>query len=142
MQAAAAKDQALPFKQAIIDKLTHENALLKRMKFAAQPERLNPEQMSLLEDEIEADLAAVVSEIDALQAAQTPASAEDKKGPKRLALPAHLPPFREALSLPMTAAAPCTCASEWPGRISPRGWKNCARWIFRSKAGSSGRAVR
>ena len=35
LQAAAAKDQALDFKQAVIDKLTHENALLKRMKFAA-----------------------------------------------------------------------------------------------------------
>ena len=61
------------------------------MKFAAQSERFNSEQKSLLEDEIEADLAAVASEIDALQAVQIPASAEDKKVPKRLPLPAHLP---------------------------------------------------
>lgn len=66
LQAAAAKDQELAFKQTLIDKLTHENALLKRMKFTAQSERFNPEQKSLLEDEIEADLAAVASEIDAL----------------------------------------------------------------------------
>jgi hypothetical protein len=39
LQAAAAKDQELAFKQTLIDKLTHENALLKRMKFAAQSER-------------------------------------------------------------------------------------------------------
>ena len=42
LQATAAKDQELAFKRAIIDKLTRENALLKRMKFAAQSERFNP----------------------------------------------------------------------------------------------------
>ena len=52
--------QQVKFNQALIDKLTHENALLKRLKFAAQSERHTPEQRSLLEDEIEADLAAVV----------------------------------------------------------------------------------
>ena len=50
LQAAAAKDQELAFKQTLIDKLTHENALLKRMKFAAQSERFSPEQKSLLDD--------------------------------------------------------------------------------------------
>jgi len=59
---------------ALLEKLTHENALLKRMKFAAQSERFNPEQKSLLEDEIEADLAAVASEIDALTQTQAPAT--------------------------------------------------------------------
>ena len=81
LQAAAAKDQELAFKQTLIDKLTHENALLKRMKFAAQSERFNPEQKSLLDDEIEADLAAVASEIDVLSQAQTPTT---KKQAKRL----------------------------------------------------------
>ncbi len=108
LQAAAAKDQALAHKQAIIDKLTHENALLKRMKFAAQAERFNPEQKSLLEDAIEADLAAVASEIDALQAAQTPASTEDKKAPKRLPLPAHLP-RREIRHEPDSTTCACGC---------------------------------
>lgn len=36
-------------KQALIDKLTNENALLKRMKFAAQSERFSAEQFSLLD---------------------------------------------------------------------------------------------
>jgi hypothetical protein len=62
----------------LLDKLTHENALLKRMKFAAQSERFNPEQKSLLEDEIE---AAVATEIDALQEAQASVKAEEKKAP-------------------------------------------------------------
>ena len=66
LQAAAAKDQELAFKQTLIDKLTHENALLKRMKFAAQSERHSAEQRSLLEDEIDADLAAVAKEIEQL----------------------------------------------------------------------------
>ena len=41
----------LRYKQAIIDKLTHENAMLKRLKFAAQSERFNAQQRSLLEDD-------------------------------------------------------------------------------------------
>ena len=90
LQAAAAKDQELAFKQTLIDKLTHENALLKRMKFAAQSERFSPEQKSLLDDEIEADLAAVASEIDALAQTQAPATPE-KRQAKRMPLPAHLP---------------------------------------------------
>ena len=53
--------------QALCAKLTHENALLKRMKFAAQSERFNAEQRSLLDDEMEADLAAVCLEIEQLQ---------------------------------------------------------------------------
>ena len=75
--------------QALNAKLTHENALLKRMKFAAQSERFNPEQRSLLEDEIEADLAAVAIEIEQLQ---PPAAATGaKQQPKRQPLQANLP---------------------------------------------------
>ena len=33
-------------KDAVIEKLTHENAVLKRLKFAAQSERFNAEQRS------------------------------------------------------------------------------------------------
>ena len=107
LQAAAAKDQELAFKQTLIDKLTHENALLKRMKFAAQSERFSPEQKSLLEDEIEADLAAVASEIDALAQTQTPATPE-KKQAKRLPLPAHLP-RREVHHEPASTTCACGC---------------------------------
>ena len=75
--------------QALNAKLTHENALLKRMKFAAQSERFNAEQRSLLEDEIETDLAAVAHEIDQLQLPA--AAAEAKQQPKRQPLPLNLP---------------------------------------------------
>ena len=49
--------QALAFKQATIDKLTFENAYLKRLKFAAQSERYNAEQRSLLEETLDADMS-------------------------------------------------------------------------------------
>lgn len=46
----------LKHRQALNAKLPHENALLKRMKFAAQSEkfseRFNAEQRSLLEDDL------------------------------------------------------------------------------------------
>ena len=75
--------------QALCAKLTHENALLKRMKFAAKSEHFNAEQRSLLDDEIEADLAAVSEEITQLQ---PPAYAPVTKAqPKRQPLPAELP---------------------------------------------------
>ena len=46
----ARRDHEIAFKQAAIDKLTHEMAVLKRLKFAAKSEAFNPEQKSLLED--------------------------------------------------------------------------------------------
>ena len=43
-------------KQALIDKLTHEMAVLKRIKFAATNEAYTGEQQRLLFETIEADL--------------------------------------------------------------------------------------
>ena len=45
------------FKQAVIDKLTHENAILKRLKFAAKSEAYTAEQKNLLEETLDTDLA-------------------------------------------------------------------------------------
>ena len=93
--------------QALNAKLTHENALLKRMKFAAQSERFNAEQRSLLEDEIEADLAAVSLEIKQLQ--PPAAGPQVKQQPKRQPLPAHLP-RREIRHEPDSTTCQCGCA--------------------------------
>jgi transposase len=76
------------FQKSIIDKLTHENAILKRLKFAAKSEAYNAEQRSLLEETLDTDLAAVAAEIEALQSASAP---RDKKQPRREKLPGHLP---------------------------------------------------
>lgn len=79
----------LAFKQAFIDKLTHENAVLKRLKFAAKSEAYSAEQKSLLDETLDMDLAAVAAEIEALQPA--PQSAGEKQQPKRAPLPPRLP---------------------------------------------------
>ena len=104
-QAVRQLAQQVKFNQTLIDKLTHENALLKRLKFAAQSERYTPEQRSLLEDEIEADLAAVALEIDQL-APQT--DRQGKKQPKRQPLPANLP-RREIRHEPESTTCRCGC---------------------------------
>ena len=76
------------FKQSVIDKLTHENAALKRLKFAASSEAYSAEQKSLLEETLDADLAAVAAEIEALQPRT---SNSDKRQPRRGKLPPELP---------------------------------------------------
>jgi transposase len=81
--------QTLTFKAATIDKLTHENAVLKRLKFAVQSERFNAEQRSLLEETLDADLQAVSDEIEQLTPAQP--VTRQKQSPKRQPLPANLP---------------------------------------------------
>lgn len=77
------------FKQALIDKLTHENAILKRLKFAAQSEKYSAEQRSLLDETFDADLAALAAEIEAVRSSDRPEG--DKQQPKREKLPPHLP---------------------------------------------------
>jgi transposase len=76
------------FKQAVIDKLTHENAILKRLKFAAKSEVYTVEQRSLLDETLDMDLVAVAAEIEALQPGKPTG---DKQQPKREKLPPHLP---------------------------------------------------
>ena len=66
------------FKQATIDKLTHENAVLKRLKFAAKSESYSPEQKSLIEETLDTDLAALAVVIEALTPRKPP---EDKRCP-------------------------------------------------------------
>ena len=81
--------QTVSFKQATIDKLTHENALLKRLKFAAQSERFSAEQRSLLEETLDEDTQAVHDEMAQLSA--EPIAPRVKEQPKRQPLPVHLP---------------------------------------------------
>lgn len=81
--------QTVSFKQATIDKLTHENALLKRLKFAAQSERFSAEQRSLLEETLDEDMQAVHDEMEQLSTELIAPRVKDQ--PKRQPLPAHLP---------------------------------------------------
>ena len=45
--------------QTVIEKLTHEIAQLKRLKFSKRSEQMNPEQASLLDDMIDTDIASI-----------------------------------------------------------------------------------
>lgn len=91
------------YKQTKIDALTAEIARLRRVQFAARSEAMNPEQRSLFDDAIAADIAAVETELEALQ---SPAVRSTRPVPKRVALPAHLPRV-ETRHEP----ASCACAS-------------------------------
>ncbi|MDE2468292.1 MAG: IS66 family transposase [Bradyrhizobium sp.] len=100
------KDAQIAFKQAFIDKLTHEMAVLKRLKFAAQSEAYNAEQRSLLEEAIDTDLAALATEIE--HSAPPPQGQDDKQKPKRQALPGNLP-RREIHHEPQNTLCVCGC---------------------------------
>ena len=77
----------LKHKQTLLDKLSYEMAILKRLKFAAKTEALNADQRSLLEDALEEDLQAVDEEIEQLRSAE---ERSPRQQPKRLPLPAQL----------------------------------------------------
>ena len=105
-EALRASRAELVFKQAVIDKLAHEMATLKRLKFAAKSEGYNAEQRSLLQETLDSDLAAVAAEIEAMQPATR--SAGEKHSPKRENLPEHLP-RREILHEPGSTTCRCGC---------------------------------
>ena len=79
----------LAYRQAKIDQLTHEIALSRRWKFGQHAERLDPTQASLLEETLDADIAAMEAEIEELA---TPEHVQRvRQQPKRTALPSSLP---------------------------------------------------
>ena len=84
----AGKDGELKYRQAKIDQLTHEMAVLKRWKFGRSGERLDPVQLSLLDETLDADIAAIELELEQLAA---PPRADTQAGqPKRTRLPSGL----------------------------------------------------
>jgi transposase len=89
------RDRQIAFKQALVDKLTHEVAVLRRLKYAATSEKfragMSPEQRSLLEETLETDLSELAREIEQLDLGQPAPALDEKKQPRREALPAHLP---------------------------------------------------
>jgi len=90
----------------LVEKMTHEMAVLKRLKFAAKSEAYSPEQRSLLEEAIDADIAAIEGE---LEKAKGKPAADDKLQPKRQPLPAQLP-RREIRHEPESTTCGCGCA--------------------------------
>jgi len=90
----------------LVEKMTHEMAVLKRLKFAAKSEAYSSEQRSLLEEAIDADIAAIEGELD--KAKGKPPAGADKQQPKRQPLPSHLP-RREIRHEPETTTCRCGC---------------------------------
>ena len=86
----AGKDGKLKYRQAKIDQLTHEMAVLKRWKFGKGGERLDPAQLSLLDETLDADIAAIELELEQL-APTPPREAAEASQPRRVRLPPGLP---------------------------------------------------
>jgi transposase len=110
-QSLVSKDQEIHFKQTKIDLLTHEIARYKRVQFAAKSEKLHADQRSLLEETLDADLAALEAELQALSPAPvepTDTADASKAKPRRTALPAHLPRV-EIQHEPESTACACGC---------------------------------
>ena len=84
----AGKDRELHYRQAKIDKLAYEIAVLRRHKFGKSSEQLGAGQASLLGEAIEADLVAIEQELQQLAPS---AKADAPRQPKRAPLPAELP---------------------------------------------------
>lgn len=99
-------ERELHYRQTRIDQLTHEIATLRRLHFGKRSEQLNVEQMSLLNEAIDADLAALEIELDQLKS-DTPAD-KQRQQPKRAPLPAHLP-RTDIRHEPDDITCPCGC---------------------------------
>ncbi|MFM0351691.1 transposase domain-containing protein, partial [Paraburkholderia sp. RL17-347-BIC-D] len=83
------KERELHYRQVRIEQLSHEISILKRQQFGRRSEQLSSEQMSLLDEAVDADLAAIELELEQLQPQAT--VDPSPRQPKRAALPAQLP---------------------------------------------------
>ena len=78
-------ERELHYRQTRIEQLSHEISILKRQQFGRRSEQFTSEQMSLLDEAIDADLAAIELELEQLQP-QAPAD-QSTQQPKRTSLP-------------------------------------------------------
>jgi hypothetical protein len=88
-QAIQERDQSIQQRDLKIGQLTHEVALLRRHKYGQRSEHLNVLQISLLDEVVDADIAAIETELERLKAPATTPS--EKRQPKRSPLPPELP---------------------------------------------------
>ncbi len=88
------KEQALRHSEQVNQKLTYELALLKRHAFGKRSEQLNVLQISLLDEVVDADIAAIEAELEALN--PTPTAPAARKTPSA-------PPCRPSCRAPRSA---------------------------------------
>jgi len=87
------KDAELQFKTAKLEKVNFELARLKAWKFGAKSEAMSAEQRRLFEEALAEDEASLLAQLEQLQGkepAQGDGSNDQRRRPKRQALPAHL----------------------------------------------------
>lgn len=94
------------FKSTKVDQLTHELAQYKRLRFGKSSEKLDAAQASLLEETLDADLAAIEEELKQLR---PPPKTENKQQPRRTPLPADLPRV-DVHHEPESTTCTCGCA--------------------------------
>ncbi len=94
------------FKSTKVDQLTHELAQYKRLRFGKSSEKLDAAQASLLEETLDADLAAIEDELKQLR---PPPKTENKQQPRRTPLPANLPRV-DIHHEPESTTCTCGCA--------------------------------
>lgn len=88
-QVVAKQAHDIRFKETHIRKLTHEIAVLRRYRFGKKSEQLGGEQGLLLEDAVDADIAAIEQEL--INLGGQPPARKTPSVPKRQALPPELP---------------------------------------------------
>jgi transposase len=89
----AQRDREIKFKDAKIERITFELARLKAWKFGAKTEAMNAEQRRMFEDTIAEDEADLEAQLQALQGDADQGNkppANEKRKPRRQALPEHL----------------------------------------------------
>jgi len=80
------KDREIKYRQAKIEQLTHEMAVLKRWNFGKSREKLDSSQPSLLDETIDADISAIELELELELGNLAPTSKADantRQQPKR-----------------------------------------------------------
>src|SRR5262245_32570872 len=87
--------QAIKWRDAKIESITFQLARLKAWKFGAKSEHMNAQQRQLFEETLAADQAELEAQLAVLQgnraAGQTAPDKQQRRQPKREALPPHLP---------------------------------------------------
>lgn len=94
------------YRQTRIDQLTHELSVIKRLQFGRRSEQFTAEQLSLLDEAIDEDLAALQAELDELRS-DAPQE-KPRKQAKRLSLPPQLP-RTDIHHEPTELSCPCGC---------------------------------
>lgn len=112
-QVVAKQAHDIHFKETHIRSLTHEIAVLRRYRFGKKSEQLGGEQGLLLEDAVDADIAAIEQEL--INLGGRPPEQKAVSQPKRQALPPELPRL-QVHHEPHSTTCTCGCQMQRIGQ--------------------------